>query len=204
MPPPKCAIPIIAMTANAMSGAEQEYLDAGMDDYVSKPIQVEGLFAKLSVIARAIGERSAKQDSRPEAAEDGATDPAICNFPLLDPERIESLTAVLPVSDVRDLLLLYMLDAEKYLERIRAPGAKDDLKSMTKDVHVIMGTAGNMGAAKVYAHAKALDVACRNGDEAVIAHLVDGLMAANVKTNEAIRSWIENSQSVQRSNMMPA
>src|SRR6266545_1432237 len=61
----KCWIPtrrprIIAMTANAMRGDREQCLDAGMDDYISKPVRIEDLVAAL--------ERCAPQPDEPAAA----------------------------------------------------------------------------------------------------------------------------------------
>ena len=44
---PKCHIPIIALTANAFTGSDDECLKVGMDDYVSKPIPIKTLYSKL-------------------------------------------------------------------------------------------------------------------------------------------------------------
>ena len=46
-------MPIIAMTANAMEGDRQRCLDAGMDDYIPKPIKVNSLFEKLALWTQA-------------------------------------------------------------------------------------------------------------------------------------------------------
>jgi CheY-like chemotaxis protein len=50
LPAPKCDVHVIALTAHAMSGAREQYIEAGMDDYVSKPIEPALLAAKLEAI----------------------------------------------------------------------------------------------------------------------------------------------------------
>jgi PAS domain S-box-containing protein len=53
MAAPKCAVPIIALTAHAMSGARDHYLALGMNDYITKPIDPALLLAKLAAFASA-------------------------------------------------------------------------------------------------------------------------------------------------------
>ena len=57
-------IPIIAMTANAMSGDRQMCLDWGMDDYVSKPIRTKELFEIIENCIRTVRQSSALEESR--------------------------------------------------------------------------------------------------------------------------------------------
>ena len=51
----RCSIPIIAVTANAMRGDRETYLAAGMDDYISKPINSKQLIEKIEYWRQARG-----------------------------------------------------------------------------------------------------------------------------------------------------
>jgi signal transduction histidine kinase/DNA-binding response OmpR family regulator/HPt (histidine-containing phosphotransfer) domain-containing protein len=204
LPHPKRTVPIIAMTANAMTGAKAIYLDAGMDDYVPKPIQPELLFSKLAQIANVLknGASNAAESDVPDEPDVGSKN--IAALPALDSEKLATLQDALPLQAVRDFLLLYITDTASHLAHIKKLSARAEFSSVAREAHMIVSTAGNIGAAQVSTLARALETACKNHDTEAVSKLVMELNSANVLATDAIHDWLDSMDDVEDSAKLSA
>jgi two-component system sensor histidine kinase/response regulator len=142
--------PIVAMTANAMQGDRDLCLDAGMDDYVAKPIEPEELMATLS------------RYLQPAGAQPGPVLHAVggdWEFPIihgLDPKaglRRVGNNATL----YRKLLLQFRREQGASAAHIRVALAEGDLETATRAAHNLKGVAANLGALQASAQAAELE-----------------------------------------------
>ena len=192
--PPKCHVPIIALTANAMAGAREEYLKAGMDDYIAKPMHPQALFAILAGISAKLPAVAPAQ-TEPMPSTHGATtstDPAAGDGALLlDPEKLAGLEDALSPSGARDFLVVYLADAQSHLDIINKSDAQTDMDVIGREAHVIVSTAGNVGAMQVSALARKLSIACKNNNGPSAARLASALNVAHEAACDAISAWLD-------------
>jgi PAS domain S-box-containing protein len=144
-------IPIIAMTAHAMEGDRQKCLSAGMDRYVTKPIDQKKLFEAV--------EGFLNQSPPKELIVMNETKAAL-NF---DPS-----VALLRVDGDRDLLKevagLFLEDTPRLLLEIRNAILCADAKALERSAHTLKGSVGNFGARNAFEAAFALEQMGRAGD----------------------------------------
>jgi signal transduction histidine kinase/HPt (histidine-containing phosphotransfer) domain-containing protein/ActR/RegA family two-component response regulator len=150
-------VPIVALTANVLSGQREAYLAAGMEDCLTKPIVYEALVAALARWGAEPGPAGAvSHASKPETPilnEDG---------PLAPLERS------LPQDQFRSILRAYLADAEARRIRILEAGEQGNVAALTRDAHDLASTSGNVGAERLAELARRLEKACRAGDAAAI------------------------------------
>ncbi|HTT99067.1 MAG TPA: response regulator [Rhizomicrobium sp.] len=170
-------IPIIAMTAHAMAGAKEEYLAAGMNDYISKPVDPKLLFAKISAISGVIAPAA---PSTPEPA-----------APVLDISKLEELRSALPAHSLEEMIHLYLTDVDICLEKLARARARSDLELCGREAHTIVGMAGNLGVMKVSATARNLEVACRRNEVARVYPLIGELSESCVEAASALEQWMK-------------
>jgi two-component system sensor histidine kinase/response regulator len=170
-------LPIIAMTAHAMSGDRERSLAAGMNDHVSKPIDPDALYAALLKWIRP-GERAPVSVPQPlprDAMSPGENTP----HPLDALPGIDSATGRRRVAGNEALYGKLLLDFHRNyaasVERIVAALSQGTLADAEREVHTLKGVAGNIGAMQLHRAAEELDLALRSGDLGKARSLLPGV-----------------------------
>jgi CheY-like chemotaxis protein/HPt (histidine-containing phosphotransfer) domain-containing protein len=186
LPSPQCRIPIIALTAHAMTGAKEEYLAAGMDDFVAKPIDPALLLATLARLP-ASSQFPSTARAEPVAAAEAERDDY---GPAFDPARLATLAGFMQPDQLRDFTRLYLEFAVDSASRIAALAAEGDHGAMGFEVHRFVGAAGNAGAVEMSRIATALAAANKAGDGAACRRLASLLPPATERAATRLRAWL--------------
>lgn len=150
--------PIIAMTANAMQGDQEACMAAGMDDYISKPVNMGRLAEVLNLWMPVPPELS---DTNPAQQNVIALGPA-----TLDPITISGLRSLSGADEpnfLKDLIGIYFDDADELLETLRKAIATLDIKALEYASHRLKGSSGNLGAMTLVGLLQKLEDAAEEG-----------------------------------------
>jgi PAS domain S-box-containing protein len=160
-------IPIIAMTAHALTGDRDRCLLAGMDDYVSKPVSPDQLGAALErILARAV----------PPARSGDSTEP------VWDLERLLESIGDEPAF-LAELIDLFLKSTAENLDALGA-AAPDAVAGIA---HAMKGAAANFHAIRLAARAAELEAVARSRE--VSAADLEGLMAAWSETRRVVHAY---------------
>jgi signal transduction histidine kinase/FixJ family two-component response regulator/HPt (histidine-containing phosphotransfer) domain-containing protein len=181
-------IPIIVLTANAVAGNEEMFLQNGFNDFLSKPIDILRLD---TVVHRWVRDKSREVQMEDEPAENTSG----TEIPLLT-WKIEGMDlekALRRFGGMENALIgalrSYTVHIHPLLDNLRVlplPGQVDLLETYTVAVHSIKGASYGICADNVGLLAEELERAARNGDLNYIGEHTEGLIDAAKKTAETL------------------
>jgi len=126
-------VPIIALTANAMPGERERCLEAGMDDYLAKPVRPEDLIAKLELWLRA----------KPSVAVP-LPPPDLCNDQFQ--AFIEELKdASFPQESIDSLLAAFLQSTEPIVQRLAGSIERREQEPACIAAHTLKGSCATIG-----------------------------------------------------------
>ncbi len=167
-------LPIIAMTANAMKGDREACLEAGMNDYVSKPFEA-AQFART--VERWLGLSRLAGD---EAAADQ----------LLDRQHLQALAKMMPAGRINLVLQTYLEGDLARRQSIESLAATAELGELAQEAHDLKSMCGNIGARRLQAVAEDLEAGCRRLDLAHARTAAARLPAIAYETATALRAHL--------------
>jgi signal transduction histidine kinase/DNA-binding response OmpR family regulator/HPt (histidine-containing phosphotransfer) domain-containing protein len=187
---------IVAMTADAMQEDREACLAAGMEDYISKPIQVQELVAALSKCQPRLAKpRLAKQgpQGRTEALEAPAAEAMLTAVPtkVLDPGALKQLRATLGKQAdgmLPGLIEQFYQDADRLLDQARQALEQERADDLRRAAHSLKSTGATFGALALSAVARELESLARDGVLEGAAGLIARAETEFVKAKGALES----------------
>ncbi|MEM7344792.1 MAG: response regulator [Chloroflexota bacterium] len=138
---------IIAMTANVLQGDREKYLEAGMDNYIGKPVQVEALIAALQETPLLPGHPFDSDAASPVSDQADEVRASAIDLNVL--EEFQEMMGDDSTEMVAELIMVFLEDAPNLLAQIREKTEMQDGDGLRRAAHSLKSSAAYLGAIRL-------------------------------------------------------
>ncbi len=187
---------IIGLSANAFKESSETALSAGMNDYLTKPLQIEDLVSTLQRISEHLQSSKANPDhTKPEFLSQNLKsltkqlldsskvqfndiyqsitsssismqlDSSISGLAVINPSTMNMLEQCIGKQDLAQVIDAYLKDSEQALSRMRQALEQLDFAQIGFENHSLKGGSGTVGADRLVAICKELNVICKSNSQ---------------------------------------
>jgi PAS domain S-box-containing protein len=166
-------VPIIAMTANVFSEDRKRCLEAGMNDFVAKPIQEQVLIERL---AYWLGSDSSLQDGVK------SVDAAVQDFCILDGDVLARMEKETSAELMKQVVGIFIEETQEHLDLLKKAGPDVDPSTLAAEAHAIKSSAGTFGALRLHEVARRVETLAREGRYELAVAATDAIYDIGIET----------------------
>lgn len=166
-------IPIIALTAHAMKGDRDKFIDAGMNDYLQKPVQKDKI---LNCIAQWANGTQTRPSDSPRLINTGN------DQELLDVQYLIRLAEDTSPDMVPELIEIYLNDAHERLTRLKNAMVARDFETIELETHTLGSSAATYGLMKLHKLCRQAEATCLSDHKENVLPLCAELIEAAEKS----------------------
>lgn len=170
----RASVPIVALTANAVAGMRELFLQNSLNDFISKPIEIEELdrvlrawLPRSKIVAEAPDE-----DAKTTSGNDAVGGEALHNLALAMGDEVDIVRALEAMGGSQDIYLsvlgVFVHSLGEHLERLKTYAGSDSREAFRIEVHGMKSALANIGARRLSLDARALELAAQEGREEFI------------------------------------
>ena len=165
----RSTVPIIALTANAFTDDREKCLEAGMNDFVAKPIDIKSLLARIvhwiPMDAGSLSEKNENETDTPDTNENE----------LMNQHILSSLEQETSRELVTEIIGIFIRETGERMVALRDAGRQQEQASIVAEAHAIKSSASTFGASRLTEVANRVEVLGRQGKQDEAIALIDSV-----------------------------